>query len=55
MKPDPSTVIAQYNKIAQLQRNNGLTIDRVLICNLIAAQAKHRFADVLEIMEGEAK
>ena len=45
--------IAEYNRIAQLQRNNGLTVDHVAICNVIAAKYGYRFADVLAIMENQ--
>ena len=46
-------IIAEYNRIAQLQRNNGLTVDHVAICNVIAAKFGYRQQDVLGAMEGK--
>jgi hypothetical protein len=53
MKPSEITIIGEYNRIALLQRNNGLTVDRVAICNVIAAKFGHRQQDVLDVMEGK--
>ena len=44
---------AEYDRIAQLQRNNGLTVDHVAICNVIAAKLGYRQQDVLDIMESK--
>jgi len=51
MKASEITVISEYNRIAQLQRNNGLTVDHVAMCNVIAAKFGYRQQDVLDIME----
>ena len=52
MKPNTNTIVAEYNRIAALQRNNGLTVDHVAICNVVAAKYGYRQQDVLDIMEG---
>ena len=52
MKQNTHTVTQEYNRIAALQRNNGLTVDHVAICNVVAAMQGYRFQDVLDIMEG---
>lgn len=46
-------VIAEYNRIAQVQRNNGLTVDHVAICNVIAAKYGYDARSVTNIMEGK--
>jgi len=48
-------IISEFNRIAQIQRNNGLTVDRVAICNVIAAKYGHRIDEVLNVMEGGVK
>lgn len=52
MKPSTNTIVSEYNRIAALQRNNGLTVDHVAICNVVAAKYGYRIIDVLDIMEG---
>ena len=45
---------SEYDRIARIQSNNNMPVDHVAICNVIAAQMKYRFADVLASMEGRA-
>lgn len=44
-------VISEYNRIAQIQRNSGLPVDRVAIAGLVAANLRYPFKDVLAVME----
>ena len=48
-------IISEFNRIAQIQRNSGLTVDRVAICNVIAAKYGYRIDEVLNVMEGDVK
>ena len=48
-------IIGEYNRIAQIQRNNGMTVNRVAICNVICAKYGYRIDDVLNVMERDVK
>ena len=48
-------IISEFNRIAQIQRNSGLTVDRVAISNVIAAKYGYRIDEVLNAMEGDVK
>lgn len=48
-------IISEFNRIAQIQRNSGLTVDRVAICNVIAAKYGYPINEVLNVMERDVK
>ena len=51
--PNETAIISEYNRISQIQRSNGMTVDHVAICAVIAAKFGYRQQDVLDVMEGK--